>query len=348
MTRDWLAAHVFYNGIQSKLLLDGIVPLIEELRARQLIRHYFFIRYWERGFHIRLRLLPAPDVSHADLRAIVDPGLEGYLAACPSLYPNTDTHMAPYYTTLFEMEYGKEELQRRYGEDGRIPYYPNNSVQYIPYEPEYARYGGPAGIELAERHFEASSDIVLRLLRELNIRVPGIVLGQAAQMMLQMAHVFFGDEARCAKYFGDYGRYWESLSGPGQQDPVKRGEKLEATYQSLRTRLHTRFDQVRTLIDVEQRAESDTGTRWLHHVIWLREQLMELKAHGRLELPERIVGAGFEFEYLLSGYLHMTNNRLGVRISDEALLGYLLHRSLSREDAPPTWEPITGRAAAAV
>lgn len=58
MQRNWLSAHLFYNGELRSLLLEMVLPF---LRAN----HYkaFFIRYGEGGPHIRLRLL----IEEADI-----------------------------------------------------------------------------------------------------------------------------------------------------------------------------------------------------------------------------------------------------------------------------------------
>ena len=70
---------------------------------------------------------------------------------------------------------------------------PNNSFAYQPYEPEYGKYGGPAGVELAEWHFRHSSDLVIEAFRTLNVHLRTVTLGTSAQLMMVMAGAFLPD-----------------------------------------------------------------------------------------------------------------------------------------------------------
>jgi len=52
MQRNWLSAHLFYNGELRSLLLEMVLPFLRDTPYKA-----FFIRYGEGGPHIRLRLL---------------------------------------------------------------------------------------------------------------------------------------------------------------------------------------------------------------------------------------------------------------------------------------------------
>ncbi|THU34977.1 hypothetical protein FAM09_23605 [Niastella caeni] len=60
---EWLY-YKFYCGVKSadKILSEAIQPAVDELLQRKAIDQFFFIRYYDPGFHIRLRL-HMPDVS---------------------------------------------------------------------------------------------------------------------------------------------------------------------------------------------------------------------------------------------------------------------------------------------
>ena len=51
----WLAAYLYYSEPWEKLLSDAVLPFIDTMMAIPGVDHYFFIRYWEKGPHIRLR-----------------------------------------------------------------------------------------------------------------------------------------------------------------------------------------------------------------------------------------------------------------------------------------------------
>lgn len=57
MEQKWFAVYLFYPGELDEVLLRLIVPLADAcLSDRRLVPAYFFIRYWEDGSHIRLRV----------------------------------------------------------------------------------------------------------------------------------------------------------------------------------------------------------------------------------------------------------------------------------------------------
>src|SRR5690606_19224231 len=95
-----------------------------------------------------------------------------------------------FHKQMFLAEYGEEAWNEKYGADGVMPFRDNNSYHYIEYEPEYDRYGGPHGVELAEWHFEKSSDIILRILRDINVRVRDILIRISRQLFLAVCYVF--------------------------------------------------------------------------------------------------------------------------------------------------------------
>ena len=53
--KQWLAAYLYYSGNWEKFLTNSVKPFVEDILDRKLAEQYFFIRYWERGPHIRLR-----------------------------------------------------------------------------------------------------------------------------------------------------------------------------------------------------------------------------------------------------------------------------------------------------
>lgn len=85
---------------------------------------------------------------------------------------------------------------------------PNNSRSAEPYEPEYGKYGGPAGIELAEWHFRHSSDLVIDAFATINLHLRTVLLGTSAQLMMVMAATFLPDKAELNGYLDSYYEFW--------------------------------------------------------------------------------------------------------------------------------------------
>src|SRR5438874_11952323 len=55
----WRSYHLFRAEPWEEFLCTGVRPLVDELADAGLTEGFFFIRYWERGPHIRLRLKTA-------------------------------------------------------------------------------------------------------------------------------------------------------------------------------------------------------------------------------------------------------------------------------------------------
>src|ERR1700737_4821897 len=95
--RCWVSAHIYYHGNLDALLIRLIDPLIEQLRARDRGIGAFFIRYWEGGRHLRLRVhCRANDVS--DVKRTLESESYGYFARWPSgteITPAEYEHSAP-------------------------------------------------------------------------------------------------------------------------------------------------------------------------------------------------------------------------------------------------------------
>lgn len=51
--RNWKAIYIYYYDNQDLLITNGIYPILKKYK----ITDFFFIRYWQHGPHIRLRLL---------------------------------------------------------------------------------------------------------------------------------------------------------------------------------------------------------------------------------------------------------------------------------------------------
>jgi hypothetical protein len=152
--RRWISAHVFHSDPLDPLLHKAIRPLVAELLADGLVERYFFLRYWEGGPHVRLRLLPTTGAVPERIRQTVAQRCTAYLRGHPST-----AVPAPGYAAV------AAQLARAEGLTGyTTTLYPNDSVQFIEYRPEHHRYGTGARLAAVERHFTESSRIAFALL----------------------------------------------------------------------------------------------------------------------------------------------------------------------------------------
>lgn len=148
----WASIHAFYHGDLDVLLLDGVRPLVDDLRGAGLVDGFFFLRYWDGGPHLRIRL-SVPD-GH-DVESVALLRLRAYLRNWPS-------------TDLPDTARYPEAAARRAADEGITGYLrapmPNNSALAIPYRPEHDRYGDGEALATVERHFVESSRIALGLI----------------------------------------------------------------------------------------------------------------------------------------------------------------------------------------
>jgi thiopeptide-type bacteriocin biosynthesis protein len=334
MHKEWISIHIFYYGDQDFLLVNCIKPLIDDLRERGLIRRYFFIRYWLEGYHIRLRLLPAQGVDNDKVKYIAEQAIGVFLQKRPALYvPRTQQYFS-YQKQQFIAEYGKEKWIQTYGEDGTIPLRPNNSMAYIPYEPEYYRYGGVDGVELAEWHFEHSSDVVFKLLERVNVTVQTILLGIAMQVMLPFFYTTFGADEEVISALEYYMRYWQN--GHFLYTTEKKMlQSYAQKYQRMHLPLRNRVLQIRQHMIDAMSSEKMTAIEreWITHIRELHQKMNTLLAENKLFTDQDIFVSdenrlSIKRHLLQGSYVHMTNNRLGVSIEREVYLSYLLIQSL--------------------
>ncbi|GAA2070121.1 lantibiotic dehydratase C-terminal domain-containing protein [Actinomadura alba] len=333
MDDEWVALHVFYASDANPIIVEAVRPLVGRLRADGLISGWFFIKYWKEGPHLRVRFKPASPAVRDVVTDRAVGAVQEFLERRPALYENDVDGLGDLYKRMYVAEYGEARWTEEYGEEGRMPFRPNNSVALLPYEPEYDRYGGEVGIQIAEWHFERSSDMVADLLATSNTHVRPVLLGLAAQLTLMAAYTFLGDDAAVQRFFRRYRSFWET----SYQEPTAESQgSFDKSFELTRETFAARVTRIRALAAAEGAAASSQIERaWLDHCRELRDRVRTAAERGELVFPARDGGAAAPMPagedlatVLLSSYIHMTNNRLGAAILDEVYLSYLTERVL--------------------
>ncbi|MFF2011604.1 lantibiotic dehydratase C-terminal domain-containing protein [Streptomyces sp. NPDC058195] len=336
----WQATHIFYAANPRPMLTQCVRPLIEELEADGLIDGYFFINYWLEGPHVRLRIKPVSPGAEAEVRRRTEAAVDTFLAERPALYEVDSGFLNEFYNTLFDIEFPGAERGHYTDDQGRMRLRPNNSRSAHPYEPEYGKYGGPAGIELAEWHFRHSSDLVIDAFRTKNLHLRTVLLGTSAQLMMVMSAAFLPGRTELADYLDSYYEFWhKAFPGTG----FIGSDEYDRNYAAMAPGLAARFARVRAATATADAGEgAGEAARlpgflagWAEHCAELRERAVRLSRDGDLvfrswdgERDERVTDPAVSLPLLLSPYMHMTNNRLHVTIRDEAYLSHVLGRAL--------------------
>jgi thiopeptide-type bacteriocin biosynthesis protein len=205
----WLYAKL-YTGTATadQVLRQVLVPVTRHALATGAASHWFFIRYADPDWHLRLRVHGVPETLHRE----VLPALQA--AAAPFL------------------------------EDGQLW-----RVQLDTYEREIERYGGAAGIVLAEQLFHADSEAVLALVD----RLEGDAAAEARWRLtlrgidLLLTDLGFGLDAKCALLTQARDAFARELRTDGL---LRRqlGEKFQQERQSLETLLDPARDEASPLL----------------------------------------------------------------------------------------------------
>ncbi|MFE5944683.1 lantibiotic dehydratase C-terminal domain-containing protein [Streptomyces sp. NPDC056480] len=346
---EWIALHVFYAASPRPMLVDCVRPLVARLTEEGLLAGHFFINYWLEGPHVRLRFRPASPAAAPEVRRRAEEALTAFLKGRPALYEVDSGFLKDFYNALFDIEFPGEDRGRFMGDDGRMRLRPNNTFSEEPYAPEYAKYGGPAGVELAEWHFRHSSELVVDAFRTMNLHLRTVLLGTSAQLMMVMASCFLPEEDRLADYLDGYYAFWHrAFPGTG----FIGSKEYERNYAEMAPALGRRFAAVRAAIASGELERLPSFLRgWAEHCLELRGRIAESAGRGELLFPLREGPAREDtgqlradpveavptaplthlpsvLPRLLSPYMHMTNNRLHVTIRDEAYLSFVLGQVL--------------------
>jgi thiopeptide-type bacteriocin biosynthesis protein len=162
-TRTWSSwhLHVQTNGGQAldQILRDVVAPMatslaVSEPDGQPASRPWFFIRYWQYGPHVRLRIA---DLD-ADQASSVTSALDTRMDSC---LKNLDDAQRMDQNDYAQIVSGIAHT----GEGGRsmaVGTLAPAGVQAQEYEPEIDRYGGAAQLELSENLFHSSSIAALR------------------------------------------------------------------------------------------------------------------------------------------------------------------------------------------
>lgn len=329
--KKWLSVHLYYNQPWQELICDAVEPIVRTAVETGLAEQFFFIRFWSKGPHIRLRFFGQFD----QLSQFLVPNLkEQYL---------NHIDFKPSYRN--DPSYGPDFPESE-------KWYPNNSFQQIKYEPEYHRYGGPEGISLAEQQFFASSKVCLAILREKgNQWTYEDAMGKALLLHLCFVHAVRMDATEALKFFHMFSENWLQ-SAVARNPRINKPEEIEAEIQEQHMKYQRLFrsqkdqmlqmvSKVWTALEAGEEFESGYMNEWMLSQTEVAKSLIFLQADNNLRnRPDRFQynipnPEGFSQEKLerwmhYADFMHLTNNRLGINNQDEPYLAFLLSECLER------------------
>lgn len=299
--KTWISAHIFYAEPLDNLILKCLLPLVSQIRNEEGFYGYFFIRYWERGPHIRLRV----NVEKEKTKVFKD-WIESFVYAFMTAYPSAGFSSLP------------------------LDAFPPNSIQWIPYVPEIQRYGGVQGLKVSETHFEHSSDMVLSVLQQHEEELSkGALIGPALEIHFCALQAFKLTIDQMIELNHLFKQQWvySLVSYNAQSDLEVLKSELAKIFKSFDVKLDLYKDDIVKVLrciaaeDIANAPFDPWLRNWIDNCSSIKCQLDQINLNPNQWGNESSMNT---VKQLLTSYLHMTNNRLGIKNIDEAYMGYLL------------------------
>lgn len=297
----WISCYIFHNTSFEKVLIEFIKPFIKNLKESKLINQYFFIRYWENGPHLRLRVLPSNHEFKNKLITTIKLSTKNY----------------------FESQ--KKGLKY--------------SLELNDYIQEVQRYGGSDTIKITEKHFQDSSNTVLTLIANDFV---GWSYSSAISNAIQM-HLIFAK--KMINNLNDTISYFDLLVKKMLINSVKLNDNNNVTKAEI-IKLNNFFinsynDQKETINYITKVIWSEqSDNHWIK--IWsddcnelsylikqahnsnkiLKPEWINIDEKSIIDKEKQILWSIYD------SYIHMTNNRLGIHMRDEAFIAFLILNGL--------------------
>ncbi len=315
--KEWSSVHLHYAEPWENFLSKGIAPFIEKIMCDQLAERFFFIRYWHRGPHIRLRIKSKRENSD-ELKKIISAYFVQFFKENPSDPLNGVNN--------------KEQIKK----ETDISWLPNNSFHFIPYSPEIERYGGEVAMLIAEKQFEASSKVILSIIKESEAWNYNKAMAKAIQLHLAFAYATGMDLAEAALFYSKIFKIWlpKACTSTEAFDDNK-GVILDAFHKNYEVQQETIlpfFEKLWTAMKNQEKFEQNWLMEWISDTIQMRKELTNIQNENKFTrpkwyTPESVSEVGIlnqERWSVYDSYIHMTNNRLGILNRDEGYLGYIM------------------------
>lgn len=296
MNTEWTSVHIFCGSQIDCVLVEKIAPLLRELERSVGLNEAFFLRYWNGGPHIRLRLRCSEPVEA--VFAILGQKLH---------LPPSERGIDP----AAEREYLEqvartEKFNQRFraaGDDieDTEPLQALGSIQLRNYRYDFRRYGESAR-NVVETHFCYSSQLALYILRETLDR-PQARCTVALLLLCAAVGAFAIDSRQMA---GQLFAVSQRISGQPLSRSMPAGQdEIDGL------RMLARLIGEGLPIESQDVTVNAVLAAWQAHIYECRSGLRQLWNEGRLRSDP---------DWYLLDFCHLLMNRLGFDAEDEGHL----------------------------
>lgn len=189
--REWKAIHIYYYDNQDFLIMNGICPVLKKYN----ISDFFFIRYWEHGPHIRLRLLNLDKNTFEAIKVKINT----FIKSKPS-----DIRIIEDEYCKLSADYAKKENINKKSISYMLP---NNTLHNAAYTPEIEKFHGEEGVTIAEDEFIYSSALAVNILNVANAKKQKLYFGAA--FVLSLLNTVMKNKNELKSFMILYREYWE-------------------------------------------------------------------------------------------------------------------------------------------
>lgn len=288
--QQWLYLKLYLGEAQDKA--DDVLIALGRLAEQQsAFNDWFFIRYFdESGFHLRFRVKP----------------LAGQVEAAQQALATIWNDINGQLTSFLPSQYSPMVEMPTFGGSLDLDTVPKRvNAVYADYEPEHDKYGGEAGIGIAEQLFCRSSAIACDILRHESQQL----YSRKTLVPLLMVRCFELLKIKNAEdYWRQYSQFWLGGDTPVAED---HREGFFAKGEELMAAGFTVLDPVSELPDEAQALLQ----RW------------ELALKQAFVDYDKIKGqSDFSFNILCFNFSHLMLNRLGLTSIEESYMAALLEQ----------------------
>lgn len=223
---SWAVEHV------DAFIADALAPAMAEQRAAGRLADWFYVRYWQTGPHLRIRLRDATGDLTGVLRDLV----------ARADHPVAEPDPAAFHAAL--------------GVAGGT-WLPHGDVRETPYEPEVDRYGGPGALPTAEEVFCRSTDVAVAVLR--SARTPGAKFTAAVELVMATAVALKMDRVEAASWLRSLATGWRQAQEPAAPPGLGSHVAARTLHEARAARLAARWDRL-------EAHATGAVAHWVEHV----------------------------------------------------------------------------------
>jgi thiopeptide-type bacteriocin biosynthesis protein len=292
LVSDWASIHIYIHDFDKH---DHFLTHCVALLPDDLLSKIFFIRYWEGGPHIRLRIRFIQVADQENVQANVQAEMITYIESGIRHYLQDNHSVSHLNREDFYAQYQPHQTT-----ETQAKWYAHHSVEKIAYHPETARYGGSFCMRLCEDHFCWDSSVALKQLHKKKSQRHALAFAYCLVFLEQLQH-----------YSVDS---W-NLSGIKELHPDRPMRDMilrqsQQRYAAIRVTLQARLEQ-------------------LHSATFYPSEVQVLRAKLELLFPLLQMHSQTPLAEVANSLLHMSFNRFGLSPNEEAQLRYLAVRTFN-------------------